>query len=286
MTAEQTWHADAGVLAAYAAGRLGRSTAASLEAHLLACASCRSGIAPLAPSERLDGNLTVLHSRIDVPPLPRSERVLQRLGLPERLTRLLVVTPSARLAWFVAVAGAMVAAFVAAEVSGTNQRTMYVFLVGAPLVPLAVVTTTFTTRSDPARELVVATPTPAFDLLLVRAVAVLLPAVVLTAFAALVVPGQGAEGVLWLLPALGLATATLALASWFPVRTVSWVLGAAWVAAATVSVRGAPRADLVERYVAFRPVGQVAMVVITLAAAVVVALRRDAFDLIDAGRTP
>lgn len=286
MTEEQTWHADADVLAAYVAGRLGRATAASLEAHLLACASCRSDIAPFAPSEQLAGNLALLHSRIDAPPVPRTERFLQRLGLPERITRLLVVTPSARLAWLIAVAGVMAAALIAADVSASSQRAMFAFLVGAPLVPLVVVTTTFATRSDPAREVVVATPTPAFDLLLVRAVAVLAPAVVLTAFAALVVPSQGAEGVLWLLPALGLATATLALASWLPVRAVSWLLGSAWVAAAIVSVRGAPRTDLIERHIAFRPAGQVAMVAITLAAAAVVVLRRDAFDLIDAGRTP
>lgn len=285
MTEHQPWHADADVLAAYVAGRLGRATAASLEAHLLECASCRAGIAPWAPSERLAGNLGALHSRIDAPPVPATERLLQRLGLPDRISRLLVVTPSARLAWLVAVACATVAAVVAADLSGNNQRTMFAFLVAAPLVPLGVVTTTFATRSDPAREVVVATPTPAFDLLLVRAVAVLLPAVGLTALAALVVPGQGAEGVLWLLPALGLATATLALASWFAVQTVSWVLGAAWVAAAMVSVRGAPRTDLIERYVAFRPAGQVALGAITLAAAAVLALRREAFDVIDAGRT-
>lgn len=286
MTVDQTWHAEADVLAAYVAGRLGRSTAASLEAHLLSCAVCRAGVAPLAPSERLAGNLAALHSRIDAPPLPRTERLLQRVGLPERVTRLLVVTPSARLAWLVAVAGAMVAALVAADVSGTSQRTMFAFLVGAPLVPLGVVTTTFATRSDPAREVVVATPTPAFDLLLVRAVAVLVPAIVLTALAALIVPGHGAEGVLWLLPALGLSTVALALASWLPVRAATWVLGAAWVVAAMVSVRGAPRAELIEHYVAFRPAGQVAMVAVTLAAAAVVAARRDAFDLIDAGRLP
>ncbi|MEX2292603.1 MAG: zf-HC2 domain-containing protein [Acidimicrobiales bacterium] len=285
MTVEQTWHADADVLAAYVAGRLGRATAASLEAHLLACASCRAGIAPFAPSEQLAGNLAVLHSRIDAPPAPRTERFLQRLGLPERITRLLVVTPSARLAWLIAVAGAMAAAVIAADVSGSSQRATFAFLVGAPLVPLGVVTATFATRSDPAREVVIATPTPGFDLLLVRVVAVLVPAVVLTLLAALVVPGQGGEGALWLLPALGLATATLALASWIPVRAVSGVLGTAWVAAAMVSVRRAPRTDLIEHYIAFRPAGQAVMVAITLAAAAVVVLRRDAFDLIDAGRT-
>jgi hypothetical protein len=110
------------------------------------------------------------------------------------------------------------------------------------------------------------------------------PAVVLTVLAALVVPGQDGEGALWLLPALGLATATLALGSWFPVRAVSWVLGAAWVVAAMVSVRGAPRADLIDRFIAFRPAGQVVTVAVTVAAAAVVTLRRDAFDLVDVRR--
>lgn len=286
MTEEQTWHAGADVLAAYAAGRLGRATAASVEAHLLACAPCRTGVQPHAPADRLARNLSLLHARIDAPPMPRSERLLQRFGLSERITRLLVVTPSARLAWLIAVACAMAAAIVAADVSGSSERTMFAFLVGAPLVPLGVVTTTFATRSDPAREVVVATPTPAFGLLLVRAVAVLVPAVVLTVLAAVVVPGHDGEAALWLLPALGLASATLALGSWLPVRAVSWVLAAAWVAAAMVSVRGAPRTDLVERYIAFRPAGQAVIVAAALAAAAVVAVRRDAFDLVDGRRAP
>lgn len=284
MTAEQTWHADDGVLASYVAGQLGRATAASVEAHLLACAACRARVQPLAPAERLARNLALVHSRIDAPPIPRIERFLQRLGLPERITRLLVVTPSARLAWLIAVASAVAAAVVAADLSGSSQRGVFAFLVAAPLVPLAVVTTTFATRSDPAREVVVATPTPALELLLVRAVAVLVPAVVVTVLAALVVPGHNGEAVLWLLPALGLATATLALGSWLPVGGVAWALGAAWVAAAIVSVRGAPRADLVERFIAFRPAGQAVILAIVVAAAAVVALRRDAFDLVDPGR--
>lgn len=284
MTAKQTWHASDGVLASYVAGQLGRVTAASVEAHLLACASCRAGIQPFAPTERLARNLALLHSRIDAPPIPRVERLLQRLGLPERITRLLVVTPSARLAWLIAVASAVAAAAVAADLSGSSQRGLFAFLVGAPLVPLGVVSTTFATRSDPAREVVVATPTPALELLLVRSVAVLVPAVVLTVLAAVVVPGHDGEATLWLLPALGLATATLALGSWLPVRAVSWVLGAGWVAAAIVSVRGAPRADLVEHYVAFRPAGQAVIVAIILASAAVVAVRRNAFDVVDPGR--
>lgn len=284
MTANTTWHADPELLAGYVDGTLGRAAAASVEAHLVACASCRAAVAPLAPSERVARNLALIHTRIDAPLLPLAERFLQRLGLPERITRMLVVTPSARVAWLVAVAGAMAAAVLAADLTNGSQRAMFAFLVGAPLVPLGLVTATFSTRSDPVREVVVATPTPSFDLLLVRTLAVLAPAIVLTVLASLVVPGQGGEAALWLLPSLGLVTATLALGSWLPVRAASCALGAAWVAGALISVRGAPRTAAIEQYVAFRPAGQLALVVVTLVAAAVVALRRDAFDFVDPGR--
>jgi hypothetical protein len=284
MSTEATWHADSDVLAAYVGGSLARTAAASVEAHLLACSSCRAEVAPLVPPARLDRNLALVHRRIDAPPLSAVERLLQRVRVPERITRMLLVTPSARAAWLVAVAAALVAAVLAADFSHGSQRAMFAFLVGAPLVPLALVSMTFATRSDPAGELVAATPTPAFDLLLVRAVAVLGPATVLTVLASLAVPGQSGEGALWLMPSLGLAAATLALGSWLPVRPVSCVLGAVWVVGALVSVRGAPRSDAIERYAAFRPAGQAALAVVTLLAGGVAAMRRDAFDLVDSGR--
>jgi hypothetical protein len=284
MTSDANWHADPDVLAAYAAGGLGRATAASIEAHLLGCASCRAELVALVPAERVSRNLALIHTRIDAPPSSLAERVLRGLGVPDRIRRLLVVAPSARLAWLIATAGAVIGALVAADVSGGSQREMFAFLVGAPLVPLGVVTITFAASSDPAREVVVATPTPAFDLLLVRALAVLAPAAAGTVLASLAVPGQGFEGALWLLPSVGLASVALALSSWLPVRAVSCGLGAAWVAAALLSVRSSPGTTIVERYVAFRPAGQVAMVSVALVAAVVVVVRRDAFDLVDVRR--
>ncbi|MEA3214326.1 MAG: hypothetical protein QOJ19_482 [Acidimicrobiia bacterium] len=284
MSTEETWHATPDVLAAYAAGSLGRTSAASVDAHLLVCASCRAAIVPLAPRDRLARNLAMIHTRIDAPTVSWAERLLRRASIPERITRMLFVTPSARAAWLVAIVGAMAAAILAGDLSHGSERAMFAFLVGAPLVPLGVVSTTFATHSDPARELVVASPTPAFELLLVRAVAVLGPATILTLVASLVVPGHDGDTVLWLLPSLGLAAATLALGSWLPVRAVSWVLGGAWVMGALVSARGAAHGEVIERYAAFRPTGQAALVVVTALAGFVVVLRRDAFDLVDSRR--
>ena len=139
---------------------------------------------------------------------------------------------------------------------------------------------------DPLRELVMAAPTPGFKLFLIRALAVLIPTIVVAAAASVLVPGQGWAPVLWLLPSFGLAATTLALGKWFPIRVVAWTLGAAWTAAAIIAVRGAPNSDPVGSFVAFRPVGQLILLALSVAAIAVVTVRRDSFDLIDIGRTP
>lgn len=284
MTANTTWHADAELLAGYVGGTLGRARAASVEAHLVACPSCRAAVVPLTPPERLERNLATIVERVDQPRLHPIERLLQWLGVPDHIGRVLAVTPSARAAWLAGVAVALAAAVLSADLD-VSDRTLFAFLVAAPLLPLAGVTAAFGSHTDPVRELVVAAPMSAFDLLLVRALAVLGPTMAVAAGASALVPGQGWEPVLWLLPSFGLMASTLALGTWFDVRAVAWVLGGAWVAAAVVSVRGAPSAELVERFAAFRPAGQLVLVAVTLVAATVLTLRRDAFDFVDVGRT-
>ena len=284
MTANTFWHADPELLAGYVAGALGRARAASVEAHLLTCASCRAAVVPLAAPDRLERNLAAITESVDQPRLHPIDRLLQRLGVPERITRVLAVTPSARGAWLAAVTVALAAA-AAADLLSASDRTVFAFLVAAPLLPLAGVTAVFGSRSDPVRELIVAAPTTGFDLFLMRSLAVLAPTIAVAAGASVVVPRQGWGPVLWLLPSFGLMVTTLALGSWFPVRVVAWVLGGLWVAAAVVSIRGAPSAEVVERYAAFRPAGQLVLLAVTLVAGAVVLLRRYAFDFVDVGRT-
>jgi hypothetical protein len=175
------------------------------------------------------------------------------------------------------------------DTSDSSGRAEFLFLVAAPLLPLVATAAIFSSAGDPARELVRATPTPGFDLLLAQSLAVLAPTLVVAGVACALVPEQGWGPVLWLLPALGLVAATLALGTWFPVRAVACALGGLWLVAAAVSTRGAAPADFVDGFAAFRPSGQIVIGVVAAVAAAVVVLRRDAFDTVDAvdrGRMP
>ena len=101
------------------------------------------------------------------------------------------------------------------------------------------------------------------------------------------VPEQGWEPVLWLLPSFGLMATTLALGSWFPVRGGG--VGArarCGSLAAAISCAGGDRCrpDRELRRLPSRGPGR-ALLVVTLVAGASWSLRRDAFDLVDIGRT-
>jgi hypothetical protein len=64
-----------------------------------------------------------------------------------------------------------------------------------------------------------------------------------------------------------------------PAQWAAGGLSALWVFGATVSARGARlHADLLHRFVAFRPEGQMMFVVVFAAGVIVLALRRDALE--------
>ncbi len=284
MTTYSTWHADQELLAGYVAGTLSRSQAASVESHLTSCASCRASMVPLASPDRLARNLAAVFESVDQPREHRLEAALVRVGVPEHIARVLMVSPSERGPWVVGVLVALLVAIAAEAFSGSGGA-LFVLLVAAPLLPLAGVAAAATFRHDPAREVLAAVPTRGFSVFLMRALAVVAPTIVVALGAALLLPEHGWEAVLWLLPSFGLMSATLALGSWLPIRAVAWTLGAVWVLAAAIAAQGATAADVVGSYAAFRPAGQVALLVVTFIAGVVVAVRRDSFDLIEIGRT-
>jgi len=115
------------------------------------------------------------------------ERLMGRLGVPVHIARVLAVSPSERAPWFGGIAVALLVA-VAADLFSASERTVFAFLVAAPLLPLMGVTAAITFRRDPLHELVVAVPTPGFKLFLMRALAVLIPTVAVAAGASVLVP--------------------------------------------------------------------------------------------------
>lgn len=277
MSTSSEWHADPESLARYVAGTLPRASAASIEAHLVTCARCRTDLRQHVSVQRVDRGLAELLDDVDRRRAAPVERALRWLGVPEHLARIFTVTPAARTAWLTGIAAATVTA-AAADAYASPGRTMFVLLVLAPLLPLVGVTAAFGSRGDPARELVTVTPMPGFELAMLRALAVLVPTVVVASAVAVALPSRGWEPVLWLLPSAGLVSATLALGTWLPVRPVAWALGSTWVIGAGVAVHGAAARVQVDDYLAFRPAGQAVLLAVTLVAGVAVSHRRDTFD--------
>jgi hypothetical protein len=266
-----TWHADAPLLARYAAGDLDPARSLSVEAHMVSCATCRAALAPLADRERLDGVWDELVETIDAPRPGLVERLLARIGVAEHLARLLAATPSLRLSWLAAVALTLAFAAIAAA---EGERGALVFLVLAPLLPVAGVAAAFGPELDPTYRVGLAAPFSTARLLLLRAVVVLLTTTLLAGAAALVVPGLGWAAAAWLLPALGLTLATLALATAVPPPLSAGSVAMAWVVLVAGAERFSP-SDLA----AFRSVAQVLYLVVAIGAALVLALRINTFEI-------
>ncbi len=73
-------------------------------------------------------------------------------------------------------------------------------------------------------------------MLFIRATAVLVASIVIGSIAAFALPGLDRTVALWLLPALGLTLATLAVATWLHPIVAACVVGIGWVAFAAVVV--------------------------------------------------
>lgn len=275
-----TWHADPSMLGQYAAEELDDVRASSLEAHLLACEHCREALAPMVPTQQLTAMWNWIETALDAPQPGIVEQVLLRFGVPEHVARLLAATPSLRLSWFLAEAFALGSAAVAAQrASGGHAAgaSLFLFLVLAALAPVAGVAAAFGPGVDPVYEIGIASPMRSDRLLFVRATAVLTASIVISGIAALAVPGLDWPLALWLLPALGLTLATLAVATWLRPFVAACTVGLAWlmVAAAASVASTDPLAP-------FHVVGQLVSTLAIVTSVLVLAQRRSAYE----GRIP
>ncbi len=283
MTDARSWHASTELLEAYVAGDLASAPMASVEAHVGACDRCRGLTTPLADRARLQQNFTEIIDRVGMLRRNPLERWLSRLGVPERVVRVVSVSPADRTPWSF---GVLVALLVAAALGGADAdgRTMYLLLTVAPLLPLLGVTMSATMRSDPLRELTRSTPMPQLSLIVSRCLVVLVPAAGFSLVLALLVPSWGWEPALWLAPALSLSAGSLALSTWLPIQRVAIALASVWIGGSVIAFIGAPPPHVVTQFVAFRPMGQLALLASAVVAAWVAARRSDSFEMIHAGR--
>ena len=220
------WHADSSLVERYVAGALDPATSASVEAHVLKCEACRAGSAVHVPQPRLAAVWSEVIERVDDPKRGFFEHSLMRLGLSESDARLAACAPALRLAWFVALVAVLAFCLAAA---GSERVGPDLFLLVAPALPTIGVGLAYGRWTDPTYDVGQAAPYSAVRLLFLRTAVVLAVTVGVVGLAGLVLPGHNAA-VLWLLPAMALVAATLALSAWLPPAWAATVTGGSWLA--------------------------------------------------------
>jgi signal transduction histidine kinase len=205
------------------------------------------------------------------------ERGIVRLGVPDHVARLLASTPSLRLSWLAAAAVAIGFSAWAAN-AGADGR--LVFLMVAPVLPVAGVAAAYGPWADPSYELGTTTPFSGLRLLLLRTLAVLVVTTVVTAVGGALVPAGEISSFAWELPALALTFASLALATVVAPHVAGVAVGLLWFGTvAALEIRSA------ERFAAFRGPAQTAFFVVVVASAAAIAWRHERLDRRGRART-
>jgi hypothetical protein len=220
-----TWHVAEDDLRAYAHGELTPPLLWSADTHLTGCADCRERLAGVWDPGALDAAWERLDAELDVPRPGPFEWLLLRCGVADHTARLLAATPVLRRSWLTAVTLLLVLSVLTAH--GGHSDTF--FLAVAPLLPLAGVALSYGPALDPTYEMAVVSPVHGFRLLMIRTVAVLAAALGLSGLATLALPGYGLGALGWLLPALALTTAGLALTPRLGPVVAPSAVGGGWV---------------------------------------------------------
>jgi hypothetical protein len=241
------WHVPQRVLAGYAVGLVDDVDAWSVESHLGECLVCRDTLSAQVDGRRLARNRATVLGLVALPELGRFARVLDRLGVPEHMLRLLTAAPSLRRSWLLSVL-AVVALLTgeaalarwwvpghsgqpgAALLRGDGLPTMVPLLIVGPLLVLASVAVAYVPLFDPSYRLTVAAPFSWFTLLLVRTVSAVAVTLVPVVCAAFVVPGPGWLPAAVLLPSLALCALALATGPVVGQAAAPLGAGAVWVA--------------------------------------------------------
>ena len=265
-----TWHLDESTLRAYVDGHPLSVVGASVESHLLGCPDCREHLGELMSHTGVDRAWTAIRAHVEAPRPSVAERVLRGFGLSAESARLLVAVPAFRGAWLLGLFTVTLFASVAAVFAGEFGLT--VFLVVAPLAPVAGVAASFGGDADPCHELATAAPYPATRMLMLRTAGVLATSLPVTLLAGLALPGPAWIGVAWLAPAAAGVALTLLLSPLLGTTVPSAALAACWSVAVVSAAQLADPLEVVE------PSMQLAFAVVTLVAVVALVLRQPSFE--------
>ncbi|MEY2420496.1 MAG: hypothetical protein QOI95_563 [Acidimicrobiaceae bacterium] len=271
-----TWHAEDDLLMRYERGAIDPANAASVEAHLTACEQCRAAFSAVASDQsQLDASWAMVVDELDRPRIGFVERLLRAVRVPEHWARVVAATPALRLSWILSVV-ALVALGLSAAHTGTDDPS--VFLLLAPILPLAGIATAFGPGIDPCYEVGVAAPISGFRLLLLRSVAVLATSVPVVGGAAFALPSIGWTAAAWLLPTAALVGCSLALSTRVAPARACAMLTAAWALVVGSSAYLGHGRTIAARSAAFSATGQVIALGVAILALVIAVHRAPDVD--------
>ena len=265
-----TWHLDETTLRAYVDGHPLSVVGASVESHLLECPDCRVRLGELMSHETVDDAWAAIRAHVEAPRPSVAERLIRRMGISIEVARLLVAVPAFRGAWLLGLFVVTLFAGLAALFAG--EYGLALFLIVAPLAPVAGVAASFGGDADPCHELVTVTPYSAVRMLLLRTAGVLATSLPVTVLAGLALPGPAWLGVAWLTPAAAGVALTLLLSPVFGSTVTAATLSACWSTAVVFATRLNDPVEVVE------PVMQLVFAVLTLVAVAALVLRQPSFE--------
>jgi hypothetical protein len=222
------WHADDDLLARYLRGDAGAALGSSVEAHLLRCDTCRLRIRPLVDPAPLGAVWSRIEATVQAPRAGLLHRLVRRLGVADHDALLLAAAPSLRVGWLCGTATALGFAALAAAQGGARGALLFLLL--APLVPVAGVAVSYGPDVDESYEPTVAAPYSSSRLLLLRSLATLLTSVPLAALGGLLLPWSAWAAVTWLLPASAAVALTLAGWTWTSPARAATAVALGWLA--------------------------------------------------------
>ena len=241
-TPARSWHVDPEALQGWVDGVAGPLTSVSVEQHVQHCAHCQAAVTDLLP-DTLRSSWDDVLTAVEVPHPGWVQRILLRLGLSHSDSLIIASGPTVRVPWILGTIGVLCFVLLATIYADINAPGL--FLLVAPLIPVAGVAVAYGPASDPSFEAVLTSPYPMVRLALLRTVSVLTTSVPLVIGAGLLLPTSALVAVAWLLPAAGFVAVVLTASNWVEPSYAAVTVGAGWFAAVVWATRvGDPTAVL------------------------------------------
>jgi hypothetical protein len=184
---------------------------------------------------------------------------------------MIVATPALRRSWYLSVLAVVLVGLGGADPE--SRDSLFALLVLAPMLPVLGVALAYGSAADPSHEIQLATPTHGLRLVAIRSVTVLVVSIAIVAPMAALSEAARPMAAAWLLPALAVTGASLAVMTFLPPRRATAAGAVGWFAATVIA-----RVAADDPLAAFTTIGQLVAIGVTIAAVAIVIVRRSSFE--------